>query len=137
MLSHLLFAQGAFVPSCAFFVSAEVPFAHGAAVPLLGGGGAGVRLAHGAFVGWFGPLGTPAPAPRAVAQGAAVTAGIPPAGALVPVPAPAVAHGAAVPTIPPGTPLLGMPVEGSAIGSRNAGCGLAVGAVLDGVLDFG
>jgi hypothetical protein len=84
-------------------------------------------------VGWSGPLGTLVFAPLAVAQGAPVAAGMPPAGALAPV----AAHGAAVPTAPPGIPLLGIPAEGSAIGSLREGCGLAVGAVLDGVLDFG
>jgi len=121
------------VPSCTLGAFPAFPFAQGAAVPLPGGGGAGVLLAQGALVGWFGPLGTPASAPLAVVQGAAVAAGMPPLGLVIP----ALAHGAAVPTVPPGMLLIGMPVAGSAIGSLNAGCGLAVGAVLDGVLDFG
>lgn len=48
--------------------------AHGAVVEPPVGGGSGVEEAHGALVGWLGPLGTGAAwaIPREEAQGAAV-----------------------------------------------------------------
>lgn len=50
-LSYLLSAQGALVLGWAFCVSPAFPLAHGAVVPPTVGGGAGVLLAQGAFVG--------------------------------------------------------------------------------------
>ena len=79
--------------------------ARGAVMELPGGGGRGVLDAQGAFVGWFGPLGTVTGAPvgiRDEAQGAAV----PPDGGIPP----PLLHGARVLCAP-----------GSDIGSRKGG----------------
>jgi len=86
---------------CVFDVDAVPPgLTHGAAVAF--SGDSGVEDAHGARVGWFGPLGTAGPWPRRGTR--------------------ADTHGAAVP-LAGGIPLLLLLVDipGSASGSRSAG----------------
>jgi hypothetical protein len=83
-------------------VALPVDRAHGAVV-VPPGGGKGVEEVHGALVGWFGPLG----ADGGIREGTRDDV-----------------HGAvAMPPL-----LVGIP--DSAIGSRNAGCGLEEGVAL-------
>ena len=81
-------------------------FAHGAAV--VAAGGSGVDDFHGARVGWLGPVGTDADAGSR--EGIRDDA-----------------HGAAVPPVAGIAPLPAANTPGSAMGSRNGGCGRDVG----------